>query len=397
MSIATKDRQRWQPEEDAILCAYVTQYGADDWNLISERMGEPLDRDPKSCHERWKNYLKPGIKKGPLTDEEQQLVIKLQTKYGNKWKRIAAEVPGRTAKRLGKWWEVYKERLIKDKKKLLSTHAATGNCDSMVMEAMHLQALAPGFSRPFLSSTPDLCVNGAPAFSTSTPDANDICGPPTVCQDHFGNNASGVTTTEALSGDETLLTLGPSTTFQKQFPMEVVATSGVTMPKWIPKKLEIQIASTLTESSLSLSSSRTADEGLDCLDPASESSDNNEGSNLSMFELFKELREQRENWIQQKKGISSKLKELKQQLECEKAEKQRQKIQEVDARVKALKEEKKQFLQKVEQDYSELVSNLERDAEMKEKKLTEAWTLKYDKLVHTYERYTLSGPVFHAE
>ncbi|KAE8796958.1 Myb transcription factor [Hordeum vulgare] len=38
------------------------------------------------------------------------LVIRLQAKHGNKWKKIATEVPGRTAKRLGKWWEVFKEK-----------------------------------------------------------------------------------------------------------------------------------------------------------------------------------------------------------------------------------------------------------------------------------------------
>lgn len=105
-----KERQRWRPEEDAVLRAYVRQYGPREWHLVSQRMSVALDRDAKSCLERWKNYLRPGIKKGSLTDDEQRLVIRLQAKHGNKWKKIAAEVPGRTAKRLGKWWEVFKEK-----------------------------------------------------------------------------------------------------------------------------------------------------------------------------------------------------------------------------------------------------------------------------------------------
>ncbi|CAN6334522.1 unnamed protein product [Urochloa humidicola] len=105
-----KERQRWRPEEDAVLRAYVRQYGPREWQLVSQRMNIALDRDAKSCLERWKNYLRPGIKKGSLTDDEQRLVITLQAKHGNKWKKIAAEVPGRTAKRLGKWWEVFKEK-----------------------------------------------------------------------------------------------------------------------------------------------------------------------------------------------------------------------------------------------------------------------------------------------
>ncbi|XP_047046660.1 protein rough sheath 2 homolog [Lolium rigidum] len=105
-----KERQRWRPEEDAVLRSYVRQYGPREWNLVAQRMNVALDRDAKSCLERWKNYLRPGIKKGSLTDDEQRLVIRLQAKHGNKWKKIAAEVPGRTAKRLGKWWEVFKEK-----------------------------------------------------------------------------------------------------------------------------------------------------------------------------------------------------------------------------------------------------------------------------------------------
>ncbi|KAL2644863.1 hypothetical protein R1flu_012450 [Riccia fluitans] len=112
-----KERQRWQPEEDELLRNYVEQFGAKDWGKVSERTGKALDRDAKSCMERWKNYLKPGIKKTPLTKEEKLLVISLQEKYGNKWKKIAAEVPGRTAKRLGKWWEVHKEKERKEKER----------------------------------------------------------------------------------------------------------------------------------------------------------------------------------------------------------------------------------------------------------------------------------------
>lgn len=52
-----------------------------------------------------------------LTEDSGWLLVSLQAKYGNKWKKIAAEVPGRTAKRLGKWWEVYKEKQQKEKEK----------------------------------------------------------------------------------------------------------------------------------------------------------------------------------------------------------------------------------------------------------------------------------------
>ncbi|KAJ6826035.1 putative protein rough sheath 2-like protein [Iris pallida] len=79
-------------------------------------MNVPPERDAKSCLERWKNYLKPGIKKGSLSEEKQRLVIRLQVKHENKWKKIAAEVPDRTTKRIGKWWEVFKEKQQRESK-----------------------------------------------------------------------------------------------------------------------------------------------------------------------------------------------------------------------------------------------------------------------------------------
>lgn len=113
-----KDRQRWQPEEDALLLAYVSQHGPKEWSLLPQRMGlSSFHRDPKSCLERWKNYLRPGLKKGSLSPEEQSLVISLQSKHGNKWNLIASHLPGRTPKRLGKWWEVFKEKQIKNNQK----------------------------------------------------------------------------------------------------------------------------------------------------------------------------------------------------------------------------------------------------------------------------------------
>uniref|UniRef100_A0A803N6J9 Uncharacterized protein n=1 Tax=Chenopodium quinoa TaxID=63459 RepID=A0A803N6J9_CHEQI len=47
-----KERQRWTTEEDALLSAYVKQYGPREWHLVSRRMNTPLDRDAKSCLER---------------------------------------------------------------------------------------------------------------------------------------------------------------------------------------------------------------------------------------------------------------------------------------------------------------------------------------------------------
>nr|DAD28196.1 TPA_asm: hypothetical protein HUJ06_029664 [Nelumbo nucifera] len=194
-----KERQRWRAEEDAILRAYVKQYGPREWNLVSQRMNTPLDRDAKSCLERWKNYLKPGIKKGSLTEEEQRLVIHLQAKHGNKWKKIAAEVPGRTAKRLGKWWEVFKEKQQREQKestKVLDP-IEEGKYDR-ILETF-AEKLVKERSAPFLMAT----SNGAFLHS-------DQPAPPPTLLPPWLSSSNGTPTVRPPSPSVTL-TLSPST------------------------------------------------------------------------------------------------------------------------------------------------------------------------------------------
>ncbi|KAJ0797595.1 putative Homeobox-like domain superfamily protein [Helianthus annuus] len=44
-----------------------------------------LLRCGKSCRLRWTNYLRPDIKRGPFTAEEEKLVIQLHAILGNRY------------------------------------------------------------------------------------------------------------------------------------------------------------------------------------------------------------------------------------------------------------------------------------------------------------------------
>jgi len=44
-----------------------------------------LLRCGKSCRLRWTNYLRPDIKRGPFTSEEEKLVIQLHAILGNRY------------------------------------------------------------------------------------------------------------------------------------------------------------------------------------------------------------------------------------------------------------------------------------------------------------------------
>lgn len=80
----------WTSAEDAILVEYVTKHGEGNWNAVQKHSG--LARCGKSCRLRWANHLRPDLKKGAFTPEEERRIIELHAKMGNKWARMAAEV-----------------------------------------------------------------------------------------------------------------------------------------------------------------------------------------------------------------------------------------------------------------------------------------------------------------
>lgn len=80
----------WTAAEDSILMDYVRKHGEGNWNAVQRNSG--LMRCGKSCRLRWANHLRPNLKKGAITPEEEKLIIELHAKYGNKWARMAAQV-----------------------------------------------------------------------------------------------------------------------------------------------------------------------------------------------------------------------------------------------------------------------------------------------------------------
>ncbi|KAH9604100.1 hypothetical protein KSS87_010440 [Heliosperma pusillum] len=101
----------WSSEEDELLMNYVNEHGHGNWRSLPKNAG--LQRCGKSCRLRWTNYLRPDIKRGPFTAEEEKLVMQLHAILGNRWAAIAAQLPGRTDNEIKNLWNTHlKKRLV---------------------------------------------------------------------------------------------------------------------------------------------------------------------------------------------------------------------------------------------------------------------------------------------
>ncbi|KAF0898324.1 hypothetical protein E2562_007175 [Oryza meyeriana var. granulata] len=100
----------WTKEEDERLVAYIRAHGEGCWRSLPKAAG--LLRCGKSCRLRWINYLRPDLKRGNFTADEDDLIIKFHSLLGNKWSLIAARLPGRTDNEIKNYWNTHIRRKL---------------------------------------------------------------------------------------------------------------------------------------------------------------------------------------------------------------------------------------------------------------------------------------------
>ncbi|CAM0150924.1 unnamed protein product [Urochloa decumbens] len=101
----------WTAEEDQKLVSFLLNNGQCCWRAVPKLAG--LLRCGKSCRLRWTNYLRPDLKRGLLSEEEEKMVIHLHAELGNRWSKIASHLPGRTDNEIKNHWNTHIKKKLK--------------------------------------------------------------------------------------------------------------------------------------------------------------------------------------------------------------------------------------------------------------------------------------------
>ncbi|KAK3144150.1 hypothetical protein QOZ80_4AG0309370 [Eleusine coracana subsp. coracana] len=186
----------WSPEEDQKLRDFILRYGHGCWSALPAKAG--LQRNGKSCRLRWINYLRPGLKHGMFSQEEEETVMNLHAKLGNKWSHIARHLPGRTDNEVKNYWNSYLKKRVE-----VSNKCAAPPADS--------DDVRGGSPNPSKTTSQERLVINRPASSDSS------AGP---VESSSADDSSCLTITEPASAVRPHAPVLPKVIFADWFDMD---------------------------------------------------------------------------------------------------------------------------------------------------------------------------------
>ncbi|XAR48449.1 hypothetical protein NMG60_11031271 [Bertholletia excelsa] len=147
----------WSPEEDAKLKSYIEQHGTGgNWIALPQKIG--LKRCGKSCRLRWLNYLRPNIKHGGFSEEEDNIICSLYISIGSRWSIIATQLPGRTDNDIKNYWNTRLKKKLLGKQRKSHQQSRRSNNSSLKQGLRKQNDQRP----PVVSST--ININEAPSW-----------------------------------------------------------------------------------------------------------------------------------------------------------------------------------------------------------------------------------------
>uniref|UniRef100_A0A6N2MY04 MYB family protein n=1 Tax=Salix viminalis TaxID=40686 RepID=A0A6N2MY04_SALVM len=185
-------RGPWTLQEDTLLTRYIARHGEGRWNMLAKCAG--LKRTGKSCRLRWLNYLKPDIKRGNLTPQEQLLILELHSKWGNRWSKIAQHLPGRTDNEIKNYWrtKVQKEarqlNIEANSEKFLD--AVRSFWIPRLLQKMEQASYSSSLATLDSQSQADHGVSSPPSNSTVPSSLSTLLCPPESQSAHYSNLGS---------------------------------------------------------------------------------------------------------------------------------------------------------------------------------------------------------------